>query len=391
MEIGEDVMDKKTTTRLIATIIISTVLSALFLALPEGVTNAYAASYESKLNSIRQKKKNIESNIRGLRSEKGDLSGEIKIIDKDLLVAEEEFETVERDLEKQEAEQERLGIELEEKTSDLEKKRGQLSERSAEIYMQGDLTYIDLIIGAQDFGDFINRVFFLQIIFENDRTLIQSVKDGIATVHLQQVAVNQKINEIKEIKAEIEQRIEGIKILKETKDDALKVIEKDLQLFEKSIKELESESKRIQSEIRRIQSANGGYDGKAWTSNFIKPVAGRITSGFGYRIHPIYKRRKFHTGIDIGAPYGTPIKAGGDGKVIFADWRGGYGKCVIIDHGNKIATLYGHMSKILVSKGQNVKAGSIIGKIGSTGLSTGPHLHFEVRVNGKPVNPMGKL
>ncbi|MCD6119274.1 peptidoglycan DD-metalloendopeptidase family protein [bacterium] len=391
MEIGEDVMDKKTTTRLIATIIISTVLSALFLALPEGVTNAYATSYESKLNSIRQKKKNIESDIRGLRSEKGDLSGEIKIIDKDLLVAEEELETVERDLEKQEAEQERLGIEMEEKTSDLEKKRGQLSERSAEIYMQGDLTYIDLIIGAQDFGDFINRVFFLQIIFENDRTLIQSVKDGIATVHLQQVAVNQKINEIKEIKAEIEQRIEGIKILKETKDDALKVIEKDLQLFEKSIKELESESKRIQSEIRRIQSANGGYDGKAWTSNFIKPVAGRITSGFGYRIHPIYKRRKFHTGIDIGAPYGTPIKAGGDGKVIFADWRGGYGKCVIIDHGNKIATLYGHMSKILVSKGQNVKAGSIIGKIGSTGLSTGPHLHFEVRVNGKPVNPMGKL
>lgn len=112
-----------------------------------------------------------------------------------------------------------------------------------------------------------------------------------------------------------------------------------------------------------------------------------ITSGFGWRIHPITRKRKFHAGIDFGAPTGTPIYAYQAGLVEFAGWKSGYGKAVIINHCAGFSTLYGHASKIVVRKGEQVVAGETIAKIGSTGMSTGPHLHFEVRVNNKPVNP----
>ena len=134
---------------------------------------------------------------------------------------------------------------------------------------------------------------------------------------------------------------------------------------------------------------------KVSSSGFIKPIAGPITSPFGYRIHPIFKSRIYHSGIDIGGPNGGAIRASNDGRVIYSGWYGGYGKVVILDHGvingSPITTLYAHMSVIKVSNGQVVKKGQTVGLEGSTGYSTGPHCHFEVRVNGKPVNPLSYI
>ena len=126
---------------------------------------------------------------------------------------------------------------------------------------------------------------------------------------------------------------------------------------------------------------------------FAWPVPGsqRITSYYGYRIHPVYKTKKFHTGIDVGAGYGLAIVAAGDGVVTMATTNGGYGKCVIINHGSGITTLYGHCSTLLVSVGDKVTKGQTIAKVGSTGVSTGPHLHFEVRVNGSTTDPLQYL
>lgn len=121
------------------------------------------------------------------------------------------------------------------------------------------------------------------------------------------------------------------------------------------------------------------------------PVNASITSTFGTRVHPILGYRRFHAGIDFGAASGSPIWAADSGVVIFAGWYGGYGRAVIINHGDGITTLYGHASQVYVAEGQTVEQGQAIAAVGSTGLSTGPHLHFEVRQNGNPVNPAGYL
>lgn len=121
------------------------------------------------------------------------------------------------------------------------------------------------------------------------------------------------------------------------------------------------------------------------------PSSSRITSEYGYRIHPVYKTRKFHSGIDIAAGYGVNILASADGTVTLATDNGGYGKCIIINHGSGLATLYAHNSTLLVSKGDKVTRGQIIAKAGSTGVSTGPHLHYEVRVNGSTTDPVQYL
>ncbi len=147
--------------------------------------------------------------------------------------------------------------------------------------------------------------------------------------------------------------------------------------------------------IAGLSKKSGQPQVKVSSTGFIWPIRGPITSPFGYRIHPIFKSRIFHSGIDIGGPNGGAIKASNDGRVIFSGWYGGYGKVVILDHGvingQPITTLYAHMSSILVSNGQNVTKGQTIGREGSTGYSTGPHCHFEVRVNGKPTNPLSYI
>jgi murein DD-endopeptidase MepM/ murein hydrolase activator NlpD len=121
---------------------------------------------------------------------------------------------------------------------------------------------------------------------------------------------------------------------------------------------------------------------------FVRPVAGPITSPFGYRIHPIYGTSILHAGVDIGADSGTPIKAAQAGVVVSAGWISGYGNATIIDHGGGVTTLYGHQSALGVSAGDKVSQGQTIGRVGCTGSCTGPHLHFEVRINGTPVDPM---
>ena len=163
--------------------------------------------------------------------------------------------------------------------------------------------------------------------------------------------------------------------------------------YERAERELARQSASIESMISNMKPSSS--TGVQATTGFIKPISGPITSPFGYRIHPIFKTRIFHSGIDIGGPNGGAIRASNNGKVIFAGWYGGYGQVVIIDHGvvrgQPITTLYAHMSSISVSKGQTVTKGQQIGREGSTGYSTGPHCHFEVRVNGQPRNPLNYI
>ena len=161
------------------------------------------------------------------------------------------------------------------------------------------------------------------------------------------------------------------------------------QSYERRIRDLQTESDSIASLLRRRSSGGATISGNgSLSSPLARPV---ITSTFGYRIHPIYGDRRLHAGIDMRGTNGTPIYASAPGEVVFAGTRGGYGNTVIIDHGGGIATLYAHQSKLAVAEGAEVARGQVIGAVGSTGFSTGPHLHFEVRVRGVPVDPLGYL
>ena len=169
-------------------------------------------------------------------------------------------------------------------------------------------------------------------------------------------------------------------------------LESEKAVIEKGLAELEQASNEIAAKIRASTARTGGYSGNP-SGRFLWPTPGysKITSDYGMRVHPILGTKKLHTGIDIGAPSGTRILSGDAGVVIHAGWLGAYGNAVVVDHGGGLSTLYGHMSSIAVREGQQVTAGQKLGGVGSTGLSTGPHLHFEVRVNGNPVSPWGYL
>ena len=140
--------------------------------------------------------------------------------------------------------------------------------------------------------------------------------------------------------------------------------------------------------LKKVNFSNSSSIGYSQREGFIRPVAGRITSRFGYRIHPIYHQRMFHYGLDIKAPYGRKVVAAKSGQVIFSGWKGGYGRTVKIKHDRKYSTLYAHNSALLVKRGQYVKKGQAIARIGSTGISTGAHLHFEVRAYNRPRDPL---
>ena len=168
----------------------------------------------------------------------------------------------------------------------------------------------------------------------------------------------------------------------------LRSLKKDIDKYEEQARVLREESQQLSKFIQK-SSVKKEYYG---TGSYIRPTGGYISSRFGLRKHPIFKRRKMHNGMDFAAPRGYRIKAADSGYILFSGFKRGYGNVTIINHGwnkkkKKISSLYAHQWKILVRKGQFVKKGQLIGYVGSTGYSTGPHLHFEIRENGTPVNP----
>lgn len=267
------------------------------------------------------------------------------------------------------------------------------SNRLVQIFKHKRNKYIDFLFSSDDINDFLDRLYFENIIISYDKQKLHESKKCAKDI----IALK---NRIEMQRKNLEVAISNINREQVTIQDAIskneKLIEKlktDRATWEKSERELARQSRAISHMINDTIKKEEKISGTVVTTGgFIRPVPGRITSPFGTRMHPIFKRKIFHSGVDIGAPYGTSIKAANSGRVIFVGWYSGYGKVVIIDHGKingiPTTTLYAHMSVTKVSKGAHVAKGTIVGKVGTTGYSTGPHLHFEVRQKGNPVNPL---
>ena len=265
-----------------------------------------------------------------------------------------------------------------------------LSAHIRKVFKTQRKAFFELFITSEDINMLVDRVYFQKLILKDDEIRMRNAREKA-----QEMAYLK--NNIESRKARLEQSIASMNSQKNYIQSAIakneNMIEKlknDRVAYEKAMRELNQQSEKLSHYINKSSSGNKVAT-VAPSSGFIKPIQGRITSPFGYRIHPIFGSRTFHSGVDIGGPNNGAIKASNSGKVIYSGWYGGYGKVVIIEHGvingKPVSTLYAHMSTIKVSNGQQVTKGQVVGYEGTTGYSTGPHCHFEVRINGKPNNP----
>ena len=309
---------------------------------------------------------------------------------------------------------------LAEVTAELNAKHGVLENRVRDIYINGQISYLDVLFGAQDFADLLTRMDLLKRVVIRDSELVADVlayQKEIKEVG-KQLEADKRIQE--ELATKAQQAME-VKLEKVAKQQALiDLMQNDKDVYDRQydemmassaevtrlINEKQEEMRRAAEEARRqaemearrqsgnveyVPEENGGYVMQNYGGGMIWPVSGPITSEFGWRTHPIFGNARFHSGLDIGADYGVPICAAASGVVIESGWIGGYGNTIMIDHGSGIVTLYGHNESLAVGVGQQVNQGDVIAYCGSTGNSTGPHCHFEVRLGGEPVSPWDYL
>jgi murein DD-endopeptidase MepM/ murein hydrolase activator NlpD len=243
-----------------------------------------------------------------------------------------------------------------------------------------------VLLQSRNLNEFLDRRWQLQRLYQADRQILASLKTAADAIDQQHQRIEDQKNQIALLTAQLQAQQSQYQAQAETQQQLIDRLRQDRGALEAAETRLETDSANLAVLIRqRLAVAAQGIRG---TGKFAYPSDGRLTSSFGMRVHPILGYRRFHAGVDFGGGYGSPIRAADAGTVIYAGWYGGYGKAVIIAHGGNLTTLYGHASALYVSEGQTVERGQPIAAIGSTGFSTGPHLHFEVREAGVPIDPL---
>ncbi|MEH1817984.1 MAG: peptidoglycan DD-metalloendopeptidase family protein [Nostoc sp.] len=260
-----------------------------------------------------------------------------------------------------------------------------------------------VLLESENISDFFSRRHQLKLVYQADQKILLKLNTQAKLIDQQKTEVEQQKNEIALIREQLLAQKADYQTQAQSQSELIQRLNSDRLALEAAQNQLERESKNLEVLIKqKVAEARSSEEAQTKTNsrtNIIIRGTGVMTypsdaptsSPFGWRIHPILGYRRFHAGLDFAASYGSKIRAADSGKVIFAGWYGGYGRAVIIDHGNGLTTLYGHTSELYVTEGQAVERGQAIGAVGSTGFSTGPHLHFEVRRNGTPVNPTDYL
>jgi murein DD-endopeptidase MepM/ murein hydrolase activator NlpD len=259
-----------------------------------------------------------------------------------------------------------------------------------------------VLLQSQDLNDFLDRRRQLKLVYKADRQVLEKLNAQAKHLNQQKTEVEAQKNEINLIRQQLYAQKADYDNQAQLQADLIQRLKSDRIALEAAQVQLERDSKALEGLIqqklaqeRAREAALAKTNSKSilirGTGIFTYPSDGPTSSPFGWRVHPVLGYRRFHAGLDFAASYGSTIRAADSGTVIFAGWYGGYGKAVIISHGKSITTLYGHSSELYVSEGQTVQRGQPIAAVGSTGLSTGPHLHFEVRRDGTPVNPANFL
>ena len=348
---------------------------------------AAAQSQESRLQSDIG---SIESKIRTLEGQVGGVSTQLDALEHDLRLQQERLNRI-RALYRYQSQQ------LDGFQHEYSYSINRLNQRVIQMYESEDPTTLDVLLSSQNLGDFLDHVDYVSEIDSQDVRITEQVhgaRDRWRTVRAKTKVTKTKVETVTrtiavrtaQVRAEKERLLiseKGLSQLKGRKKERLASVQESKAEYLHEVAGLQVSSSQVTAQLQATGSSS--YDSTPSSSGLIWPVSGPVVSGFGMRWG------RMHEGIDIAVGYGTPIHAAASGTVVFSGWMGGYGNFVIIDHGGGLATAYGHQSSIAVGGGSSVSQGQVIGYVGCTGHCFGPHLHFEVRVNGTPVDPMGYL
>ena len=392
-------MKKKT-----VTLVASLLCGSIMMATPYW----YQAQDEDLTNQL----SNIQQQMTNETNKKSEAEKTIGTVYEQLHAIQIELDTATAELKQVQAERIQLDQDITKTEAELKAAQARLQSREKvfykrvrDIYINGRLSYLDVVVGSKDFSDFANRMEMLKRILQSDMDLINTIKTEREEIASKKAKLEEDRAKVLELEKVAQEKQNLINQKKAERQAVLERAMNDRDTAERAYNELMASSASITAMLQQraaeraaaaaaASQGGGGGGGATWvqgTGQLAAPVNAPITSDFGWRIHPIYGTRRLHAGTDFGVDEGTPVHAADGGVVVEAGWISGYGYTVIIDHGNGMSTLYAHNSDVAVSPGQTVSKGQVVSYSGNTGGSTGPHLHFEVRINGEPTDPMGYL
>ncbi|MBQ8168942.1 peptidoglycan DD-metalloendopeptidase family protein [bacterium] len=319
---------------------------------------------KNKLYKNQKKLETTTNNLQISKSQYNDAESQLKKMERELSVATAEFNSMD----------------------------SLLKDRIRQVFKSQRTGMFELILSAKDLNSFLDIIYFERLVIQRDYKKMVTVKEKAQRIAQMKKDVESKKKYLAQSIKNINSQQKDIEKAIAQNQNMINKLKTDRSFYEKTERELARQSDNLESMISKKPQDTSV---KTASAGFIKPISGRITSPFGWRTHPIFNSRTFHSGVDIGGPNYGNIMASNAGKVIYSGWYGGYGKVVIIDHGtingHPTTTLYAHMSTIKVKQGDYVQKGQVVGLEGTTGYSTGPHCHFEVRINGKPNNPLNYI
>ncbi len=344
-----------------------------------------AGDLNKKLDKVTSEQNKLNNQLKQKDRQQKSLTVQIQELEAQIDKAEKDILALQRDINSTQKKIVDASEELEIAEENIDNKQDMLGQRIRVMYKNGSVGYAEVLLNSKDFSEFLTNLDMVKRIVNHDVDLLKYLEEQKALIEDKKAQLENERNKLVNLRKNVEDKKNQLSVSRGQQERLRKDLERDKVQLAQMLDQLEKEARALEGELRKLQSGGQYVGGQLrW------PVPGysRISSPFGNRIHPILKTKRFHSGIDIPAPTGTPIVAAGQGKVITAGTLGSYGRTVIIDHGGGIVTLYAHNSKLLVSVGDHVSGGQRVSLAGSTGMSTGPHLHFEVRKDAKYVDPI---